>query len=63
MNKNSASSRKCEPQKFVGLDVHKETIAIAVADRGTSALARLVSSVTTSTSCARPFGGSARRRS
>ena len=37
MNKNSASSRKCEPQKFVGLDVHKETIAIAVADRGTSA--------------------------
>jgi transposase len=37
MAKNSASSRKSEPQKFVGLDVHKETIAIAVADRGTSA--------------------------
>ena len=37
MIKNSASSRKSEPQKFVGLDVHKETIAIAVADRGVSA--------------------------
>ena len=34
VNKHSASSRKSEPQKFVGLDVHKETIAIAVADRG-----------------------------
>lgn len=37
MAKNSASSRKSEPQKFVGFDVHKETIAIAVADRGASA--------------------------
>jgi len=37
MNKNSASSRKSEPEKFVGLDVHKETIAIAVADHGASA--------------------------
>ncbi|MFY9718275.1 MAG: IS110 family transposase [Candidatus Cybelea sp.] len=36
MNKNSASSRPSEPQTFVGLDVHKETIAIAVADRGSA---------------------------
>ena len=36
MNKNSASPRQSEPQRFVGLDVHKETIAIAVADRGSS---------------------------
>src|SRR5579863_8934923 len=37
MAKNSASLSKSEPQKFVGLDVHKETIAVAVADRGASA--------------------------
>lgn len=37
MTKNSASSRQSEPQAFVGLDVHKETIAIAVADRGCAA--------------------------
>ncbi len=37
MAKNTASSSKSEPQKFVGLDVHKETIAIAVADRGATA--------------------------
>jgi uncharacterized membrane protein len=37
MAKNTASSSKSEPQKFVGLDVHKETIAIAVANRGASA--------------------------
>ncbi|MHB8196635.1 MAG: IS110 family RNA-guided transposase [Vulcanimicrobiaceae bacterium] len=37
MNKNSAFTRKREPQKFVGLDVHKETIAVAVADRGIGA--------------------------
>jgi transposase len=36
VNKNSASSRQSEPQRFVGLDVHKETIAIAVADCGSS---------------------------
>lgn len=34
MTKNSASSRPSEPQTFVGLDVHKETIAVAAADRG-----------------------------
>jgi len=37
MNKNSASTRQSEAQKFVGLDVHKETIAVAVADRGVAA--------------------------
>ena len=37
MNKHSASSRQSEPQAFVGLDVHKETIAVAVADRGRAA--------------------------
>lgn len=36
MNKNSASPLKREPRAFVGLDVHKETIAVAVADRGTA---------------------------
>lgn len=36
MNKNTASTRLGEAQKFVGLDVHKETIAVAVADRGTT---------------------------
>ena len=34
MHKNTASTRQSEAQKFVGLDVHKETIAVAVADRG-----------------------------
>ncbi len=37
MNKNTPSARKSEPQKFVGLDVHKETIAVAVADHGIGA--------------------------
>jgi transposase len=37
VTKNSASSRQSEPQAFVGLDVHKETIAMAVADRGSGA--------------------------
>jgi transposase len=37
MSKNTAFPRKSEPQKFVGLDVHKETIAIAVADCGSGA--------------------------
>ena len=29
MTKNSASSRPSEPQTFVGLDVHKEMIAVS----------------------------------
>ena len=37
MNKHSASARKSDPQKFVGLDVHTETISVAVADRGIGA--------------------------
>lgn len=37
MNKNTASTRQSEACKFVGLDVHKETIAVAVADSGTGA--------------------------
>lgn len=37
MPKNSASSRHSIPQHFVGLDVHKDTIAIAVADYGNAA--------------------------
>jgi transposase len=34
VNKNSALTAQDEALKFVGLDVHKETIAIAVADSG-----------------------------
>lgn len=34
MNNNTPSTTKNEALKFVGLDVHKETIAIAVADSG-----------------------------
>lgn len=37
VNKNGASARKREARKFVGLDVHKETIAVAVADAGIGA--------------------------
>jgi hypothetical protein len=37
MHKNTALARKSEFQKFVGLDVHKETIAVAVADCGIAA--------------------------
>src|SRR5579872_4433743 len=33
VSKNSTSSVRGEVQKFVGLDVHKDTIAVAVADR------------------------------
>ena len=36
VNKNSVSSHQSEPQAFVGLDVHKETVAIAVAERGSA---------------------------
>ena len=57
MTKDSASSRPSEPQTFVGLDVHKETIAVAVADRGSLHLVRLASSATISTSCVRYYGG------
>jgi transposase len=37
VNNNSALTAKNEALKFVGLDVHKETIAVAVADSGTAA--------------------------
>jgi hypothetical protein len=37
VNKNSALTAQNEALKFVGLDVHKETIAIAVADSGRAA--------------------------
>lgn len=37
VNNNSALTAKNEALKFVGLDVHKDTIAIAVADSGTAA--------------------------
>jgi transposase len=37
VNKNSALTAHNEALKFVGLDVHKETIAIAVADSGRAA--------------------------
>ncbi len=37
MNKNTASDPKSEALKYVGLDVHKETIAVAVADSGVAA--------------------------
>ncbi len=37
VSKNTASTRQREADKFVGLDVHKETIAVAVADRGIAA--------------------------
>lgn len=37
VNKNSALTAQNEALKFVGLDVHKETIAVAVADSGRAA--------------------------
>ncbi len=37
MNNNTASTAKNEALRFIGLDVHKETIAIAVADSGRAA--------------------------
>jgi transposase len=37
VNNNSALTAKNEALKFVGLDVHKETIAIGVADSGRTA--------------------------
>ena len=37
MKNNGAFSAQSEALKFVGLDVHKETIAVAVADSGTAA--------------------------
>jgi transposase len=37
VNNNSASTVKNEALKFIGLDVHKETIAVAIADGGRAA--------------------------
>ena len=37
VNNNSALTVKNEALKFIGLDVHKETIAVAVADSGRAA--------------------------